>query len=253
MEYSIKKLAEMAGLTSRTLRYYDTIQLLKPKRIHSSGYRIYGEEEINRLQQILFFREFEIPLEDIKSYLDDPDFDYTEALTQHRQQLLARRDRLEKLLETLDMTLENIKGETNMTDKQKFEGFKQQQLADNEAKYGKEIRNAYGAETIQKANNQFENLTEKQYTDMQATADMILTNLKEAVKTSNPASEATQEIAKLHKYWLSFTWPAYSKAAHRGLAEMYIADQRFTKYYDEPAGEGAAQFLRDAIHIFAAE
>ena len=253
MEYSIKKLAEMAGLTSRTLRYYDTIQLLKPKRINSSGYRIYGEEEINRLQQILFFREFEIPLEDIKSYLDDPDFDYTEALTQHRQQLLARRDRLEKLLETLDMTLENIKGETNMTDKQKFEGFKQRQLADNEAKYGKEIRDAYGAETIQKANNQFENLTEKQYTDMQATADMILTNLKEAVKTSNPASETAQEIAKLHKYWLSFTWPAYSKAAHRGLAEMYIADQRFTKYYDEPAGEGAAQFLRDAIHIFAAE
>ncbi len=140
-----------------------------------------------------------------------------------------------------------------MADEQKFEGFKQQQLADNEAKYGKEIRNAYGAETIQKANNQFENLTEKQYTDMQATAEKILTNLKEAVKTSNPASETAQEIAKLHKYWLSFTWPAYSKAAHRGLAEMYIADQRFTKYYDEPAGEGAAQFLRDAIHIFAAE
>ena len=161
--------------------------------------------------------------------------------------------RLEKLLETLDATLENLKGETTMTDKQKFEGFKQQQLTDNEAKYGKEIRNAYGAETIKKANNQFENLTEDQYTDMQATADMILTNLKEAVKTSNPASEAAQEIAKLHKYWLSFTWPAYSKAAHRGLAEMYIADQRFTKYYDEPAGEGAAQFLRDAIHIFAAE
>lgn len=253
MEYSIKKLAEMAGLTSRTLRYYDTIQLLKPKRINSSGYRIYGEEEINRLQQILFFREFEIPLEEIKNYLDDPDFDHTEALNQHRLQLLARRDRLEKLLETLDTTLENLKGETIMADEQKFEGFKQQQLADNEAKYGKEIRNAYGAETIQKANTQFENLTEKQYTDMQATAEKILTNLKEAVKTSNPASETAQEIAKLHKYWLSFTWPAYSKAAHRGLAEMYIADQRFTKYYDEPAGEGAAQFLRDAIHIFAAE
>lgn len=253
MEYSIKKLAEMAGLTSRTLRYYDTIQLLKPKRINSSGYRIYGEEEINRLQQILFFREFEIPLEEIKNYLDDPDFDHTEALNLHRQQLLARRDRLEKLLETLDTTLENLKGETTMADEQKFEGFKQQQLADNEAKYGKEIRNAYGAETIQKANNQFENLTEKQYTDMQATAEKILTNLKEAVKKSNPASETAQEIAKLHKYWLSFTWPTYSKAAHRGLAEMYIADQRFTKYYDEPAGEGAAQFLRDAIHIFAAE
>lgn len=89
MEYSIKKLAEMAGLTSRTLRYYDTIQLLKPKRINSSGYRIYGEEEINRLQQILFFREFEIPLEEIKNYLDDPDFDHTEALNQHRLQLLA--------------------------------------------------------------------------------------------------------------------------------------------------------------------
>lgn len=253
MEYSIKKLAEMAGVTSRTLRYYDTIHLLKPKRINSSGYRIYGEKEINRLQQILFFREFEIPLEAIKSYLDEPNFDHTEALILHRHQLLARLDRLDQLLGTLDTTMANIKGETTMTDNQKFKGFKQQQLTDNEAKYGKEIREKYGADTIKQANKKFSNLTEEQYSNMQRMADQILAELKKAMVSGEAASKEAQQLAKHHKDWLSFTWPTYSKAAHRGLADMYIADERFTKYYDEPAGEGAAQFLRNAIYIFAAE
>lgn len=253
MEYSIKKLAEMAGVTSRTLRYYDTIQLLKPKRINSSGYRIYGEEEIDRLQQILFFREFEISLEEIKNYLDNPHFNHTEALLQHRHELVARRDRLDQLLKTLDTTVANRKGETTMTDKQKFEGFKQQQLGDNETKYGKEIRDKYGADTVKQANKKFDNLTEEQYTIMQKTAKQILTDLKNAMKSGEPVSTESQKLAKLHKDWLSYTWPTYSKAAHRGLADMYVADERFTKYYDNTAGKGAAQFLRDAIYIFAAE
>lgn len=253
MEYNIKKLAEMAGVTSRTLRYYDTIHLLKPKRINSSGYRIYGEKEIDRLQQILFFREFEIPLEEIKNYLDEPNFDHTEALLLHRYQLLARRDRLDQLLKTLDTTMANIKGETIMTDNQKFNGFKQQQLTDNEAKYGKEIREKYGVNAIEKANKKFSNLTEEQYTNMQRMADQILVELKKAMTSGDAASEEAQQLAKNHKDWLSFSWPTYSKAAHRGLADMYVADERFTKYYDEPVGDGAAQFLRDAIYIFAAE
>lgn len=253
MEYTIKKLAEMAGVTSRTLRYYDTIDLLKPKRINSSGYRVYGVEEINRLQQILFFREFEIPLEEIKNYLDEPNFNHTLALNLHRRQLLARRDRLDQLLETLDTTMANLRGEITMTDNQKFKGFKQQQLSDNEAKYGQEIREKYGAETVQQANKKFSNLTEEQYDAMQTLADQILTELKDAMQSGDPANEKAQRLARHHKEWLSFTWPTYSKGAHRGLADMYVADERFTKYYDEPAGKGAAQFLRNAIYIFAAE
>lgn len=253
MEYSIKKLGELAGVSSRTLRYYDTIALLKPKRINSSGYRIYGQAEVDRLQQILFFREFEIPLEEIKSYLDDPDFNNNEALADHRQQLLAKRERLDHLLATIDKTMQHIKGETEMTDKEKFQAFKQKQLEENEVKYGNEIREKYGKDTIEKANKKFANLNEDQYDKLQAMATQILTDLQIAMKTNDPSGEEAQAVAALHKEWLAFTWPSYSKEAHRGLADMYVMDERFTNYYDEPAGEGAAQFLRDAIHTFAAE
>lgn len=253
MEYSIKKLGELAGVSSRTLRYYDTIDLLKPKRINSSGYRIYGPVEVDRLQQILFFREFEIALEEIKKYLDDPEFNNTKALAEHRQQLLAKRERLDHLLATIDKTIKHTQGESEMTDKEKFEGFKQNQLDENETKYGTEIREKYGKDTIEKANKKFANLTEEQYSQLQTMAAQILTDLQVAMKTNDPSGEEAQAVAALHKEWLAFTWPSYSKEAHRGLAEMYVMDERFTKYYDEPAGEGAAQFLRDAIHIFAAK
>ncbi|MGP6139177.1 MerR family transcriptional regulator [Jeotgalibaca sp. A127] len=253
MEYSIKKLGELAGVSSRTLRYYDTIGLLKPKRINSSGYRIYGQAEVDRLQQILFFREFEIPLEEIKSYLDDPEFKNSEALTNHRQQLLAKRERLDHLLKTIDKTIQHIKGESGMTDKEKFEGFKQKQLDENEQKYGNEIREKYGKDTIEKANKKFGNLSEDQYNQLQEMASQILNDLQAAMKTNDPSGEEAQAVAALHKEWLAFTWPSYSKEAHRGLADMYVVDERFKNYYDGPAGEGAAQFLRDAIRIFAAE
>lgn len=253
MEYSIKKLGELAGISSRTLRYYDSIGLLKPKRINSSGYRIYGQEEVDRLQQILFFREFEIPLDEIKSYLDDSQFNPTEALIDHRKKLLARRERLDCLIATIDNTIQHKKGELNMTDREKFAGFKQKQLTDNEEKYGKEIREKYGEETVEKANKQFTNLTEDQYNQMEATAAKIIADLRTTMQAGNPGGAEAQAVAALHKEWLAFTWPSYSKAAHRGLADMYIWDERFTKYYDEQAGEGAAQFLREAIHIFAAE
>lgn len=250
MEYSIKKLSEMAGVSSRTLRYYDTIDLLKPKRINSSGYRIYGKNEVDRLQQILFFREFEIPLEEIKKYLDDQSFDNQVALAKHRQQLLAKRARIDQLLSTIDKTMRHNKGENDMTDKEKFMAFKQKQLQENEEKFGNEIREKYGKETVEKSNQQYANLTEEQYHQLQTLAEQIITNLKAAMETKNPEGEAAQAVAALHKEWLSFTWPSYSKEAHQGLAEMYVFDERFRKYYDGPAGEGAAQFLRDAIYHY---
>lgn len=250
MEYTIKKLSQLAGVTSRTLRYYDKINLLKPKRINSSGYRIYGSQEVDRLQQILFFREFELPLEEIKNILDHPDYDTTAALKEHRQQLLAKREQLDHLLLTIDKTIAHERGEQKMTDKEKFEGFKKEQLAENEAKYGQEIREKYGEDTIKKANQKFHNLTEEEYEELQSMAQLIITDLKAAMETGDPASAEAQAVAALHKQWLAFTWPSYSKEAHRGLADMYVYDERFTKYYDEPAGVGAAQFLRDAIHAY---
>ena len=88
MEYTVQKLSRLAGVSTRTLRYYDEIGILKPARINSSGYRIYGQAEIDRLQQILFYRQLEVSLDHIKELVTAPTYDGTQALREHREQLL---------------------------------------------------------------------------------------------------------------------------------------------------------------------
>jgi DNA-binding transcriptional MerR regulator len=128
MEYSVNKLAVLAGVSTRTLRYYDQIGLLTPKRISSNGYRIYGREEVDKLQQILFFRELGIPLEEIKNILSDENFDSRRALEEHLKALELRREQLDKLIMNVSKTIKAMKGELAMSDKEKFEGFKQSLL-----------------------------------------------------------------------------------------------------------------------------
>lgn len=94
MEYTIKKIAELSGVSPRTLRFYDEIGLLKPARINSSGYRIYGANEIDRLQQILFYRSLEFKLEQIQELLNQPDFDQHQALLEHQKLLLKKERKL---------------------------------------------------------------------------------------------------------------------------------------------------------------
>src|SRR3954468_11887763 len=105
MEYTIQKLASLAGVSTRTLRYYDEIGILKPARINSSGYRIYGQAEVNRLQQILFYRELGVNLESIKEIVTAPSFDGTKALREHREKLLEKKEQLDKLITNVDKTI----------------------------------------------------------------------------------------------------------------------------------------------------
>lgn len=250
MEYTINALSRIAGVSNRTLRYYDEIGLLAPKRKNSNGYRIYGKQEIEKLQQILFYRNLEMPLDNIKQILNDVHFDSEKALMDYRQRLLAKKAQIDQLLKTIDKTLANKRGDLQMSDKEKFEGFKEELLKKNETQYGTEIREKYGAETIKKTNQKFAGLSQEDYNKMQDLSAKILEDLKIARQTNDPASKEALQVAQIHKEWLSFTWPSYSKEAHRGLAQMYVDDPRFTSYYDESAGNGAAKFLRDAIFNF---
>lgn len=250
MEYTVNALSHIAGVSKRTLRYYDEIDLLVPKRKSSNGYRIYGEQEVEKLQQILFYRNLDMPLEEIKQILDDVHFDSELALISHRQRLLAQKVQLDQLLTTIDKTLASKRGEFKMSDKEKFEGFKKELIEKNEAQYGEEIREKYSNETVENSNQKFAGLSQKEYEHMQQLSTQILEDLKAAMQTKNPESEEALQVAELHKEWLTITWPSYSKEAHRGLAQMYVDDPRFTKYYDEPAGKGAAEFLRDAVFSY---
>ncbi|MEK6221175.1 MAG: MerR family transcriptional regulator, partial [Chloroflexota bacterium] len=123
MGYTIKETADFAGVTTRTIRYYDEIGLLIPSKKLDNGYRYYNQESILRLQQILFFRELDVPLKEIQKILGQSDFNFLDALKNHQTALKRRVARLNKLVNTVDETIATIKGEWIMTAKEYFEGF----------------------------------------------------------------------------------------------------------------------------------
>jgi DNA-binding transcriptional MerR regulator len=249
MEYTVQMLGKMAGVSTRTLRYYDEIGILKPARINSSGYRIYGQKEVDRLQQILFYRELGVSLDSIKNIVTAQSFNGTLALLEHREKLLGKRKQLDQLIANVDKTIAVMEGRITMSDKEKFEGFKQKMIDHNEKKYGQEIRVKYGDEQIDQSNKKIKDMTKEQYAEVEKLAADVLSTLNEAFTTGDPAGELAQKTADLHRRWLCCYWSSYSKKAHAGLAQMYVNDERFTAYYDKNQ-PGAATFLRDAIHIY---
>lgn len=251
MKYTIKKLAELAGITTRTLRYYDSIDLLKPNEINQSNYRIYDEKNVDKLQQIMFYRSLEFPLSQIKQILDDPDFSTLKALEQQRQLLLNKQAELAKLLTNIDQTIKSHNGEITMTDTEKFAAFKQQRLKNNETEFGAELTEKYDSETIKKANQKFGNLTEADYQQMQTVERTLIDDLVELRKQPDLDSPLAEKIYQEHKQWLSYTWPKYTVQAHQGLVEMYLADERFKQYYDKKAGVPVTQLLHDVVLKYA--
>jgi DNA-binding transcriptional MerR regulator len=251
MEYTIKKLAEIAGVSARTLRYYDEINLLKPCRINSSGYRIYGKKEVDLLQQILFYKSMDMKLEEIQQLILNPNFDINNALKEHYQKLISRRDQLNKLILTVEKTLAYNKGEIDMTNREKFEGFKKERLAENESKYGKEIREKYGKDTVEKSNKKFLNLSEADFKNMQQIEADMFEALKELIKTKDLESDMAKIVYEKHKEWLCYSWPTYSPEAHKGLAQMYVDDERFAKYYNDRTEAQSVEILRDVILKYA--
>ena len=249
MNYTVSQLAELSGVSNRTLRYYDQIGLLKPARINESGYRIYEQEEVDILQQIVFYRELEVSLDEIKEIIQQPTFNRMKALENHYYNLKQQRERLDKIIQTVEKTIANHKGEIIMKDQEKFEGFKEKVIKENETKYGREIRMQYGDDLIDQSNKKFKNMTQTDYDAWKNLEKEIIDLLSEAYQTGDPASESAQLLAAKHKAWLMYTWPEYSKAAHAGLAEMYVNDATFTDYYDKHV-EGGTQFLKDAILVF---
>jgi DNA-binding transcriptional MerR regulator len=249
MEYSSNKLSKMSGVSARTLRYYDEIDLLKPVRVASSGYRIYGEDEISRLQQILFYRELDFSLEDIKNLLSVSNYDKEKAFLSHLAELNKKRERLDTLIENVTKSIAAMKGEIVMNNNEKFEGFKQTLINENEQKYGSEVRGKYGDKIADESNANLMGLTQEQYEEGERLRLAVEETLKAAFDAGNPAGELAQKACDLHRQWLTVFYPKYDKEYHKGLGEMYVADERFSANYDKLA-PGCTEFLRDAINIY---
>lgn len=246
-EYSIKALADLSGVTTRTLRWYDETGLLKPARVTEAGYRIYGPSQADRLQHILFYRALGLELSAIRAVLDDPQFDRQAALQSHLDALVGRRAQLDALILTVQNTLDAEKGGKTMSDTEKFACFKQNVIRENEEAYGEEIRGRFGDATVDASNERFAALTPEAYQALETLGGEIREKLKEAVRTGeSPAGEVGAALSEQHRQWLCGYWTQYNPAAHRGLAQAYVDDPRFTAYYDSQL-PGCARFLRDAI------
>lgn len=252
MEYTVNKLSKMSGVSTRTLRYYDEIGLLKPVRAASSGYRIYSQNEVDALQQILLYRELGFSLDDIGKMLTDSDFDREQAFADHLAALQNKRGRLDALIYNVTRSIAAMKGDVTMSDAEKFDGFKQTLIDENEQKYGAEVRAKYGDKAVNETNAKLMGLTKEQYDDGERLRLAFEEKLKAALETGDPAGEPAQNACDLHRQWLCVFYHKYSREYHKGLGEMYVADDRFRANYDKLA-PGCTEFLRDAINIYCEE
>ena len=149
--YKIRELSELAGVSARALRHFEELGLLAPGRDRQNGYRVYTGEDVDRLQQVLFYRELGLPLSEIGRLMRSPGYEAGAALFDHLAVLKARRARLDTLISTVEKTIVRARGEIDMEDKEKFEGFKKKMVDDNERRYGKEARSRYGDAAVDAA------------------------------------------------------------------------------------------------------
>jgi DNA-binding transcriptional MerR regulator len=200
----------------------------------------------------MFYRELGLQLETIKEIIHDPSFNRKNALKEHLQQLIAKRKQIDLLIEIVKKTIKHEEGRIQMSDQEKFEGFKKRLVEENEKKYGDEVRERWGEEALEASNQKVLNMSQEDYEKVTKLAEDVNQTLAKAMETGDPASEIAQRAADLHKQWLTFYWKEYSKEAHAGLAQMYVDDERFKAYYDK-VKPGAAEFLRDAILVYTGQ
>jgi DNA-binding transcriptional MerR regulator len=244
MVFSIKKIADMAGVTTRTLRYYDEIGLLTPAGVGENGYRFYDQGNLMRLQQIMFFRELDVPLDDIQLIMTQPDFNLVEALENHRTALKNKASRLEKLINTVNHTIDTIKGEINMKEQELFEGF-------DENKYEEEAKERWGnTPQYVESRRKWASYSKEQKQAIKEEGGQFA--LRMVTTNSNAKPDDPDVQAAIGEYLAYFNKYFYACDAEflRNLSDMWVADERFAINY-ERIREGGAKFLRDAVYIFA--
>ena len=248
--YGIGEVSDIAGISTRTLRYYEETGLLAPAR-GANGYRRYTSADIDRLQEILLLRHMGMSLAEIPSALSATEEERRQMLARHLGALKAERERLDTLIRTVERTIEHIEKGVPMDDKAKFEGMKRDLAEQNERKHGAEVRERWGDTAADEANRKMLNLSEGEFERFQELGRAINESLEAAVSANaDPTGDEGERIYRLHREWLGFTWNFYTPEAHRGLAEMYVADERFTTYYEGNVA-GCAAWLRDAITAHA--
>lgn len=240
----INELAKLSGVTVRTLHYYDKIGLLKPKENTESGYRIYDETSLITLQQILFFRELDFPLANIKDIISSPSYNQKEALQKQKELLLQKRNRLDGLITLVEAKL---KGEKIMS----FKEFDMSEIEAQKKKYADEVKERWGnTEAYRESNKKTKSYDETQWAKIQADSDAIFKDFA-ALRHSAPESPQAQALVKAWQDCITSHFYNCTDEILSGLGQMYTADERFTTNIDK-YGEGTAAFISKAIAVYCA-
>jgi DNA-binding transcriptional MerR regulator len=245
MVYTVRQLARIAGVSVRTLHYYDRIGLLKPASHSSSGYRQYGEEAVVPLQQIMFFRELGFSLDDIKDIVSRPDFDVLEALRSHRTLLKKKSERINELLVTVDRTISQLQGEVSMDIKDYYEGFSDDRIEE----YRQEVRERWGEDTLRDSEARVMNMGKKRFAELQAEGGAIFQAVADNMPQGFDSPAVQQQVAKWRR-WLEH-FHTYSDEALLGLGRTYSQDSRFAGFF-EKYGKDFPAFFTKAIEHYCA-
>lgn len=242
LELKINEVAKLTGITIRTLHYYDEIGLLKPSKITEAGYRLYDENNLSKLQQILFFKELDFPLNEIKEIMTNSEYDKTEALKKHKELLIKKRERIDKLINLVDST---IKGEGKMS----FKEFDMTEIENAKKKYAKEVKERFGnTDAYAESEEKTKNYGKEQWKKIDDESKKIL----KAFADNMDKTPDSKEVQNLVKEWQCFITERFYKCTNeilQCLGMMYVEDERFKKNIDSN-GEGTAEFISKAIAIY---
>lgn len=239
--YTVDQLARLAGTSVRTLHYYDEIGLLRPSFVGRNGYRYYEEKELVRLQQVLFFRELEFPLEDIKKMLERPDLDIIALLRDQKRLMQLKQKRINGLIKAIERTIMNMTNDTHMKDEEMYDAFKD----DDVKQYQEEVKQRWGnTEAYRQSMAKVGKMTKKEMEKLKEEGRAFTQKLADGMDKGFSHPDVQALIAEHHK-GINFFYEC-GLDTYRGLGQMYVDDARFTAYYDG-FRPGLAVFMRDAI------
>jgi len=243
--FTVKQLSKLAGVTPRTLHHYDEIGLLKPSRVGDNGYRYYGDESVLRLQQILFYRELDIPLDDIKKIMAESRFDVLGALQSHKDALKKQVRRLNRLINTVDNTINHLKGNNIMSDKAYFEGFSEEE----QEKYALEAEQMYDPETVRESNRKWKSYSAAKKESIMAEGKAIYIDMIAAMPKGADSKEVQGIVERWRKHMDYFWTPKLDQLL--ALANGYNDEPRFKANFDKMHPQ-LAEFMRDAVKVYVA-
>lgn len=249
--YSVKKLSRLAGVSVRTLHLYDRMGLLKPSVRTEARYRLYGEKELLRLQQILFYRELDFPLKDILAILEDPAFDLEQALEGHRKALLAKKERIDTLVGTIDKTLVTLKNKSMLQVEDLYEGIPNEKM---EA-YRAEAMARWGKETVLSAEATLRGFSREAMKALQTELANINTRLTVLMGTDPKSAPVQACVARRFEIILQLSGSKIEIGKleyFRKLGELYVQDNRYTPVNGMPSME-LAVFMKEAMDHYIAQ